>query len=156
LNLEYIWRIKMKKTTSLIAILTLFIAFVFSACGGKSDADLTKEVNEKLKAAPGGATTAATVKDGVVTLSGLVPDQTTSKNLETVAKVDGVKSVTNNIQIRPAIPPMPMPPSGPPPPMMTPGTPPSSTNQAVPPPTTKPAVSPATIKPAASPAANKK
>ena len=44
----------------------------------------------------------ATVKDGVATLSGEVADITVKSKAEASAKgVDGVKSVTNNITLRP-------------------------------------------------------
>lgn len=83
---------------SLVAILCLSLAFALSACGGKSDADIKKDVDAKLTSY---SSVKSEVKDGVVTLSGTVPDQTTQKAAESAAKVEGVKSVTNNIQIKP-------------------------------------------------------
>lgn len=90
---------------SLLTILCLSLAFVLSACGGKSDADLKKDVDAKLTSY---SSVKSEVKDGVVTLSGTVPDQATQKAAESAAKVEGVKSVTNNIMIKPAATPPPV------------------------------------------------
>lgn len=85
------------KKPSLIAILGLMVALTFAACGGKSDADVQKEVQARVNKP--GVTTA--VKDGVVTLTGTVATQEESRAAEAAAKGEGVKSVTNNLQIRP-------------------------------------------------------
>ena len=94
------------KNFSLFAVLCFSLALILSACGGKSDADLQKDVQSKVNT-PG---VTAAVKDGVVTLTGTVETQAASKTAESAAKVEGVKSVTNNIQIKPAATPMPAPP----------------------------------------------
>jgi hypothetical protein len=91
---------------NILLIIVLFATFL-TACGGKSDADIQKEVSDKVKAYPG---VTATVKDGVVSLSGLVQDQSMVKAAESAAKVEGVKEVKNNIQWKPA--PTPMMPAG--------------------------------------------
>lgn len=93
---------------SLLAIMCLSLTLVLGACGGKSDADIKKDVDAKLTAYP---TVKSEIKDGVVTLTGMVEDSTKQKAAETAAKVEGVKTVTNNIQIKPAATPMPMPPA---------------------------------------------
>ena len=76
----------------LFTVLMLAVAMMASACG-KSDADLTKAVNDKLKA-DGVTGVTATVKDGVATLTGEVADVTVKTKAEASAKtVEGVKSV---------------------------------------------------------------
>ena len=84
----------------IITIATLAGALLLSACG-KSDADLTKAVNDKLAADKVTGVTVA-VKDGVATLSGEVTDITVKNKAEASAKtVDGIKSVANNITLKP-------------------------------------------------------
>ncbi len=92
------------KKLSILMVITLFAAFL-TACGGKSDTDIQREVTEKVKAYPG---VTVTVKDGVVSLGGLVTDQAMVKGAESAAKVEGVKEVKNNIQWKPAPTPMPV------------------------------------------------
>src|SRR5688572_24025761 len=83
-----------------LTVLMLAIAVMAAACG-KSDADLTKAVNDKLKA-DGVTGVTATVKDGVATLTGEVADVTVKTKAETSAKgVEGVKSVTNSVTPKP-------------------------------------------------------
>lgn len=86
--------------TKFITVLTLAIALFMSACG-KSDADLTKAVTDKLAAEKVTGVT-ATVKDGVATLTGEVADVTVKSKAEAAAKsVEGIKSVTNNCTTKP-------------------------------------------------------
>src|SRR5580765_2583520 len=81
-------------------VLTLAIALFMSTCG-KSDADLTKAVNDKLAADKVTGVTVA-VKDGVATLTGEVADITVKSKAETSAKsVEGIKNVTNNLTTKP-------------------------------------------------------
>lgn len=81
-------------------VLMLAAAMVLAACG-KSDADIAKAVNDKLKA-DGVAGATAAVASGVVTLTGEVADQTVKAKAETSAKsVEGVKSVTNSLTLKP-------------------------------------------------------
>ena len=83
-----------------LTVLTIAVALFISACG-KSDADLTKAVNEKLAADKVTGVT-ATVKDGVATLTGEVADITVKNKAEEAAKgVEGVKSVTNSLTLKP-------------------------------------------------------
>ncbi|HEY2846261.1 MAG TPA: BON domain-containing protein [Pyrinomonadaceae bacterium] len=80
--------------------LALVLAVVAGACG-KKDADIQKSVQDKLTA-DGVSGVTANVKDGVATLSGEVADVTVKSKAETSAKsVDGVKSVTNNVTLKP-------------------------------------------------------
>lgn len=85
-----------------ITILCLAFALLLSACG-KSDADLQKAAETAAKAkAP---TVTVAVKDGVATLTGEVATQQAKDDAATAAKVDGVKSVTNNITVKAPTPP---------------------------------------------------
>lgn len=86
------------KPAKLITIMLLAaLATVVAACGGKSDADIQKAVQDKLTA-DGVSGVSTTVKDGVATLSGEVSDITVKNKAETLARsVEGVKSVSNNI-----------------------------------------------------------
>jgi hyperosmotically inducible periplasmic protein len=91
-----------------LTVITIAVALFLSACG-KSDADLAKAVNDKLATDKVTGVT-ATVKDGVATLSGEVADVTVKTKAENSAKsVDGIKSVTNNLTLKPL--PTPEPPS---------------------------------------------
>jgi hyperosmotically inducible protein len=83
----------------LYAALALVIVMMMSACG-KSDSDLQKAVNDKLAAEKVTGIT-ATVKDGVATLTGEVTNITVKTSAETAVKsVEGIKSVTNNINVK--------------------------------------------------------
>ncbi len=86
------------KKTNLIAVLALFLALAASACGGKSDADIQKEVTGRVKT-PG--VTVSSVKDGVVTLGGTVSTQLERDAALAAAKGEGVKNVVDAVQIRP-------------------------------------------------------
>jgi osmotically-inducible protein OsmY len=82
-----------------ITMLAVVLALLAVGCG-KKDADIQKEVQDKLTA-NGVSGVTATVKDGVATLSGEVADITVKTKAENAAKsVDGVKSVTNNISLK--------------------------------------------------------
>jgi len=82
-----------------LTVLMLAIAVMAAACG-KSDADLAKAVNDKLKA-DGVTGVTATVKAGVATLTGEVADQAAKAKAEASAKVEGIKSVTNSLTLKP-------------------------------------------------------
>lgn len=84
-------------------------ALVFLAACGKSDADLQKAVQDKLSADGVSGVTVA-VSGGVATLTGEVADITVKNKAEASAKtVEGVKSVTNNLSLRPLPTPVPAP-----------------------------------------------
>ena len=91
----------MKKLVILM-IISLF-AVASSACGGKSDADIQKEVQGRVKTA---GVTVSSVKDGVVTLGGTVATQAERDAAVAAARGEGVKDVKEAIQIRPAATPM--------------------------------------------------
>ena len=83
-----------------LTVFMLAIALFMSACG-KSDADLTKASNDKL-AADKITGVAVSVKDGVATLTGEVGDITIKNKAEaSVKSVDGIKSVTDNLTLKP-------------------------------------------------------
>ena len=88
-----------KMKIKFLTVLSIAIALFISACGGKSDADLQKAVTDKLAADRVVGVTAA-VKDGVATLSGEVADITVKTKAEASAKVEGIKSVANNITLK--------------------------------------------------------
>lgn len=95
--------------TKLFTILTLAFVMLAVACGGKSDADLQKAVNDKLAADKITGVTVA-VKDGVATLTGEVADVTVKNRAAASAKsVDGIKSVTDNTTTKPLPTPVPAP-----------------------------------------------
>ncbi|HEX8567907.1 MAG TPA: BON domain-containing protein [Pyrinomonadaceae bacterium] len=108
------------KKLSILMIISLFAAFLI-ACGGKSDADIQKDVQTRVKAkAPN--VTVSSVKDGVVTLGGYVTTPEEKSAAVAAANGEGVKKVDDfNIQTRPA--PTPMMPAATPmmSPMMSPG-----------------------------------
>jgi hyperosmotically inducible periplasmic protein len=86
-----------------IKFLTIFaiaIALFISACG-KSDADLKSAVDAKLAADKVTGVTVA-VTGGVATLTGEVADAAMKSKAESSAKtVEGIKSVTNNLTLKP-------------------------------------------------------
>ncbi len=82
-----------------LSILTIAIALFLTACG-KSDADLQKAAAAKL-AADNVAGVTVTVKDGVATLTGEVADAAAKSKAEASAKVEGIKSVVNNLTLKP-------------------------------------------------------
>jgi len=83
-----------------LTIFTLAIALFLSACG-KSDAELTKAATDKLAADKVAGVTVA-VKDGVATLTGEVADVTVKSKAEASVKgVEGIKSVTNSLTLKP-------------------------------------------------------
>ena len=80
------------------------LAFIIllTSCGGRSDGDIQKAVNEKLsamRAETRSTNVTATVKDGVVQLSGTCETPNCTDSIATVVKeVKGVKSVENKVQ----------------------------------------------------------
>ena len=83
---------------TILLMLCVAMALTLVACGGKSDADLQKEVETAVKAKASTATVA--VKDGVVTISGIANDQAAKDAAEAAAKgVQGVKTVTNSMTV---------------------------------------------------------
>jgi len=92
-------------------MLSAFAIFSLAACkSGPKDADIEKAVNEKISAASADiADAGATVKDGVVTLTGQFKDEASRSTFETSVKaVPGVKSVVNNTTVAAAPAPAPV------------------------------------------------
>lgn len=87
------------KKLSILLMISLFATFL-TACGGKSDTDIQKEVEGRVKARAPQVTVA--VKDGVVTLGGQVTTPEQKSAAVAAASGEGVKSVQDNIQTRPA------------------------------------------------------
>ena len=84
----------------IFTVLTLMAALFLSACG-KNDADVAKAATDKLAADKVTGVTVA-VKDGVATLTGEVADITVQNKAEASVKtVEGVKSVNNNLTLKP-------------------------------------------------------
>src|SRR5215210_5446925 len=84
--------------------LLLFLSMTFTvACKSKNDdATIQAEVTNKISTKPG---VTASVKDGVVVLSGDCPDADCKTSAENAVKeVKGVKSVVNNINVVAAMP----------------------------------------------------
>lgn len=85
-------------------ILTFSSALLFTACKPK-DSKIEADVNAKMQSLPNAEGVYTSVKDGVVTLSGEVDDETEKLAVENaVREVKGVKSVNNNISITPPMP----------------------------------------------------
>lgn len=77
-------------------LLGMSFAFTLVACAPK-DADVQKEINEKLSNTP---SVQVTFHEGVATIVGTCDDDAFKKNIErTVKAVKGVKTVVNNCQI---------------------------------------------------------
>lgn len=94
--------------TMLPLLVAGFLSFVITSCGPK-DAAIQTSVETALKANPDLASLNATVKDGVVTLSGETKDETFKTKAEELVKgVKGVKNVINNTTVAPP-PPAPAP-----------------------------------------------
>ncbi len=83
--------------------LSLFAALAFASCKPK-DEDILKAVNEKIAGMTEMKGLTATVKDGVVTLSGECKDEKCKADCQKTiedAKIKGVKSVVSNCTIAP-------------------------------------------------------
>lgn len=87
----------------MLALPTFILFLSLAACNSKtSDADVKTSVDNAIAANSNLSGTYADVKDGVVTLSGQVKDETAKSSAETTARgVKGVKSVTNNLTVAP-------------------------------------------------------
>jgi len=91
-------------------VLSAFAIVSLSACKGNKDPEIEKTVKEKLAAISADVADAnATVKDGVVTLTGQFKDEASKASFETTVKsIPDVKSVVNNTTVAPP-PPAPAP-----------------------------------------------
>lgn len=84
----------------LIAVLSLAFALLLGACGGKSDAELQGDADKALKGNETTSGVTVEVKDGVATIKGDVADEAAKSKAEELAKVEGVKSVVNEVSVK--------------------------------------------------------
>src|SRR5271169_6726062 len=90
------------KTLPVIAIIAFSIFMIAGCKSQKSDADIKAAVETKLKSDPMTSMCMADVKDGVVTLSGdMMNDSCKESCAKMVKDVEGVKSVVNNCTVMP-------------------------------------------------------
>ena len=89
------------KVLTIAAVIT---ALFLGACGGASDADLQKASAAKLKADTTTSNVTVAVKDGIATITGEVADDAAKAKAEANAKAEGIKSVVNNVTVKPAAP----------------------------------------------------
>jgi osmotically-inducible protein OsmY len=80
-----------------LTVFSLAIVLLLGACG-KKDSDLQKAAQDKL-VADGVTGVTVAVNDGVATLTGQVKDITFKNKAEASAKVEGIKSVNNQITL---------------------------------------------------------
>lgn len=92
-----------RKIANLLLLCTVMLStsVLLSSCSVK-DADIEKAIAEKVKSTPEMSGLAATVKDGVVSLSGECKDEACKVSCETAIKgMKGVKSVVSTVGITP-------------------------------------------------------
>ncbi len=92
---------KIKVLTALSLAVVLFLG----ACGGKTDADMQTAASTALNGDTTTSGVTAVVNEGVATISGEVETEEAKTKAETLAKVEGVTSVTNNVTVKAAAPP---------------------------------------------------
>ena len=96
----------MKTKAAGIAVMLILIAALVGCNRGPNDETLTQHVKAKINSDPALATQTVNVavKDGAVTLAGNVNTEPNKAKAEELAKsVEGVKSVTNSLLVRPPI-----------------------------------------------------
>lgn len=85
-------------------LLSALLSLQMQSCKENRDADIQTALASATQTNSDLAGVSAIVVDGVVTLTGQCPDEDCRKNAEkAVKKIDGVKDVTNNIMITPAV-----------------------------------------------------
>lgn len=87
-----------------LTVLSLAVVLLLGACGGKSDAELKTASEAALKGETTTSGVTVEVKDGVATISGEVADEAAQTKAAELAKVEGIKSVTNNVTVKKAEP----------------------------------------------------
>jgi osmotically-inducible protein OsmY len=95
---------KIKRLFTALVLLFVFVASTLAASKPPDDNFIYDSVREKLSGdvTVKGAVIDVDVKDGVVTLKGIVQDSQQKSKAESLAKkVKGVKSVVNDIKITP-------------------------------------------------------
>jgi len=84
---------------SLPVLFSASLIFLLSSCGGPNDKELQDKITKALQTNPDFKGITDSVKDGVVTLSGnCLSNSCDSLAEQEVNKIDGVKSVNNQIQ----------------------------------------------------------
>ncbi len=90
-----------------ILLMAVAVAVIFAvSCGGRSDAELKSAAESALKGDPAMENVTVEVTDAVATLSGEVADDAARANASELARVEGMKSVLNNITVAAAPPPI--------------------------------------------------
>lgn len=90
------------KLTWLSLLIAVSGLLMYSCKSKPKDSDIQMAINEKTKTITGLGTATASVKEGVVTLSGEVADETAKVAFESAVKtIEGVKQVVNNITVAP-------------------------------------------------------
>jgi osmotically-inducible protein OsmY len=84
-----------------LAVISLMMVVMMGACGGASDADLKTASDKALKGDETTSMVTVEVKDGVATIKGMVKDDAAKAKAAELAKVEGVKSVTNDVEVTP-------------------------------------------------------
>ncbi len=83
-----------------LTVLSLAVVLFLGACGGKSDAELLTAADKALKGDTTTSGVTVEVKDGVATIKGEVADEAAKTKAAQLAKVEGVKSVTNEVTVK--------------------------------------------------------
>lgn len=86
-----------------LTVLSLAVVLFLGACGGKTDAELQTAASDALKGDPMTSAVTAVVSEGVATISGEVADEAAKAKAETLAKVEGITSVTNSVTVKPVV-----------------------------------------------------
>ncbi len=86
-----------------LTVLSLAVVLFLGACGGKSDAELQTAAADALKGDIATSAVTVAVNEGVATVSGEVADEAAKAKAETLAKVEGIKSVTNSVTVKPMV-----------------------------------------------------
>lgn len=96
----------LRAVRSIVAVCVCLLVLAGAACqSGPDDAAITTAVKAKMAADTTVSATSINVdtKEGVVTLTGSVESAAAKSQAETIAKAtEGVKSVTNNLTVKPA------------------------------------------------------
>lgn len=86
-----------------LTVLSLAVVLFLGACGGASDADMQTAANTALDGDTTTADVVVAVNGGVATITGEVADEAAKAKAETLAKVEGVTSVVNNVTVKEAM-----------------------------------------------------
>ncbi len=91
-----------------LTVLSLAVVLFLGACGGNSDAEMQTAAADALKGDTTTSDVIVSVNEGVASISGEVADEAAKAKAETLANVEGIKSVTNNVTVKEAMMPEPM------------------------------------------------